>query len=118
MIIIPTFQTQAADFIQEIELEGILVRLRIVWNSRSENWYLNSYEEVSTGNRLLGIKMVTNFPILLAFKSSIELPGNLFVLKSSEGTPNELTYDNLSNGWNFAYLTSEETEAWRNENGI
>jgi len=118
MRIIETFQDQSADFVQTIELDGIVISMRLVFNTRSESWYINEYQELDTDKKLYGIKLVKSYPLIFAMKTRIDLPGDFMVIKEDESIEDEITYDNLNKGWNLYYMTALEIAAWRLENGI
>ena len=117
MRLIETFQEQSADFTQVVELDNLFISLRIIFNIRTETWFINDYLEIDTNKALYGIKIVKSFPLLAAMKTRIDLPGDFVVIKEDESVANEITYDNLNKGWNLYYLTQEELIAWGPING-
>ena len=117
MISIPIFSTSSADFTQTIELDTTIVTLRLKYNIRNANWFMS----VSTENyQLNDIKLVSNFQLLHQYKANFpELPGDFFVIKTNETTEDtEITYENLGNDFLLLYLSPEEVEQWREENGL
>jgi hypothetical protein len=117
MRLIETFQEQSADFTQVIELDDIFVSLRIIFNIRTETWFINEYLELDTSKSLYGVKIVKSFPLLASMKTRIDLPGDFVIVKEDESIEDEITYDNLNAGWNLYYLTQDELYAWGLING-
>lgn len=118
MIQIETFQDQSADFVQTIELDGIFVSIRLVFNVRTETWFINEYTEIDTGKSLFGVKVINGSPLFLSMKTRIDIPGDFMVIKEDEALNGSIDYDNLNNGYNLYYLTAEEVQEWRTENGV
>ncbi len=116
MIQIPLFQDVSADFTQEIELNGQLIQLRIVYNIRVDFFFLRFTDQL--GNPIQGIKIVPNWLLLDSHKGFVDFDGDLIVIKTDENAGNEITYDNFGNGWDLFYLTPDEAEEWRTENGF
>ena len=116
MILIPVFQNVSADFIQEIELVGQIVTLRIVYNIRNGFFHLRFTDE--DGVEIKGMKIVPNYPLLEAHKAFLNFSGDLFVIKDDEALGDEITYANFGNGYNLYYFTEAEYEAWKEENGL
>ncbi len=116
MIQIPTFQTTSADFLQEIELGGQLVQIRITWNSRNEFFHMTFTDQ--NENILRGIKMVPDWPLMDWHRGSLEFEGDLIVVKTDEEAGNEITYNNFNNGWDLFYYTIAEVNMWKDDNGF
>ena len=118
MRLIETFQEQSADFVQTVELDGIFVSIRIVFNVRTESWYINEYREIDTDKKIFGVKIINDFPLFLSMKNIIDLPGDFLVIKEDESLNLSIDYDNFNNGYNLYYLTFDEVRAWRTKNGV
>jgi hypothetical protein len=117
MTLIPVFQNQSADFVQEIELGGQLISLDIIYNIRNEFFHLNNFTD-QNGNPLHGIKIVPDFPLLDWHKGLIDFDGDLMVIKQDLEAGDDITYDNFGNGWNLFYLTPDEVDEWKDANGF
>lgn len=114
---IETFQIQSADFTQVVELDGVNVTLRLMYNTRSESWVL----QLNTANYSLnGIKLVKNFPLLWKHKALFpELPGDFIVWKISDDINiNVLDYDNLGLYFGLFYISASELQEWKDLYGI
>jgi len=118
MRLIETFQVQSADFVQTVELDGIFASIRLIFNIRSETWFINEYKELDTDKTLLGVKIINDFPLFLAMKTRIDLPGDFMIIKEDESLTDSIGYDNLNNGYNLYYLTADEVLEWKVENGL
>lgn len=113
---IPTFQHLSADTVQEIELGGQLVQLRIIYNIRAGYFFLTFMDQ--SGNTLYGIKIVPDWPLLEYHKGFTDFTGDLIVQKTDQDASNNITYDNFGNGWDLFYLSQNEITAWKEENGF
>jgi len=116
MVKIPTFQNTAADFVQEINLGGQLVELRIIFDIRNQSFHLEFTDQNS--NQILGIKMVPNWLLLDSHKGFTDFIGDLLILKTNEDAGDEITFDNLDNGWALNFLTPDEVSVWKTDNGF
>lgn len=110
MINIPTFQEKSADFTQEIELGGQLVRLHIMYNIRIGFFFLNFTDQ--EGSILYGIKMVPEWLLLDWHRGTLNFSGDLVIRKTDDEAGDLITYDNFGNGWDLTYVTEAEVEAW------
>ncbi len=116
MIQIPTFQIVSADSIEEIELDGQLVQLRIVYNIRNEFFHLRFTDQ--NNNIIYGIKIVPNWLLLEWHKGFTDFKGDLVILKAEEGAGNIITYDNFGNGLGLFYMDETEVNEWKELNGF
>jgi len=116
MLKIPIFQDQSADFTERVTLDNVLISLRFAWNTKSQYWMLNTYEEIDSGIKLNGIKIVLDYPILYQFP--VTLPGQLIILQQDSSLSSEITYNSFGNGHNLFYLSEEEFAGWKVVNGF
>jgi hypothetical protein len=87
-----------------------------MWNTKTEFWMVNSYEEPDTGFALHGVKIIPGYPFLHRFDPS--LPGEMICLKKGTDVSSDITYDNFGSGWGLFYITAEEFEEWRVVSGF
>ena len=113
---IPIFQNVNANFTQEISLGGQLVQIQLVFNIRNQSWHMKFTDP--NGDSIQGIKLVTNWPLFEYHKGFMEFEGDLMVRKTDEQAGDEITYDNLGNGWGLFYMTESEINDWKDENGF
>lgn len=113
---IPTFQNVSADFTQRIELGNQLVQIRIVYNIRSEHFYLH-FEDQDL-NKVTGIKIVPDWLLLRSHKAFLNFKGNLIVIKDDAPLAEMITYNSFGNGYNLYYITETEESEWETENGF
>jgi hypothetical protein len=114
---IPLFQEQSADFTQNIDLENVNVEIRLLYNTRTETWMMR----LKTDNyELDGLRLVKNFPLIWRHKAVFpEVIGDFIVLKISDDINiNDLDYDTLGVYFGLFYITQEELEQWKTNNGI
>jgi hypothetical protein len=114
MIQLPNFQSDGANFVYNIDLEGYNLEIRFTWNTRVESWFLNL---ATTNYKLNGIKLVKDFPLLWRHKALFpEIQGDLICLKiSDEINDIDLNYDSLGINWALFYITQEELNKWKIE---
>lgn len=117
MIQIPSFQSVSSNFAQEINLNNQVVQLGIAYNVRNAFYHLNQFSDPD-GNILTGIKLTPNHLILNPHKALINFDGDLIVLKTDEDAGDVITYDNLNNGYGLFYMTPDEVEQWKVDNGL
>ena len=113
---IPTFQTTGADFTQRINLNNQFVKIRLVFNSRVNCWFMDFTDSINI--TVYGIKIVPDFPLLQAHKAYLSFSGDLMVFKTNLQVEDIITYDNLNSGQAFLYLTSDEVNLWKANNGL
>lgn len=117
MIEIPLFQDQSADFTQNIDLDSVNTEIRLIYNTRIETWMMHLN---SANYTLNGIKLVKNFPLIWRHKALFpELPGDFIILKLSDDiNVNDLDYDTFGVYFALYYLSAEELESWKTNNGL
>jgi hypothetical protein len=117
MLKISTFQDQSADFTQQVELDGQLVQIRIVYNVRNDRFTLHTFTDQDE-NSVYGIKIVPFYLLLDFRKGFLDFEGDLIVLKSNIEVEDDITYDNFGNGWDLYYMTPTEVSEWKEANGF
>lgn len=108
MIEIPVFTDISSDFVQNIDLEGTNVTIRLVYNTRSEKFFM----DLETANsKITGLKLVLEYPIISQYKTIIpDILGDFFVLRiSDDEQEKQLTFDNFGKIWSLFYFTQQET---------
>ncbi|TOA18432.1 hypothetical protein CGK32_22730 [Vibrio parahaemolyticus] len=68
-----------------VNVNGVPLNLRIVWNSRTESWYLDVSDENSNEIEL-GIRLIVNQPLVVFGAGSWDLDGNFFVSPTATET--------------------------------
>lgn len=115
---IPTYQDSASNFEQEIILGDRLMIITLVWNSRSEAWYM-SIEDSDSGDVVYGIKLLPNWTLIKQYRSSLpNFEGDIILIASDSNVDQRVTYDNLNNGYQLTYVNEEEAEAWEDYYGV
>ena len=73
-----------------VNIEGIGITIRIYWEDRTENWYMDVFDEdgVAIENR---IKVVTRQPLIIFNIGAWPLTGNLFVAPTTSETEDDAT---------------------------
>lgn len=115
---IPTFQTVASNFTQELILGDRLMSLALTWNSRSEVWYM-TLEDIDSGHIARGIKVIPNWALVKQYRAYLpNFEGDIMAVAATEKVSERVTYDNLNVEYKLNYLTETEVETWENENGL
>ena len=117
MIRIPTYQDKSSKFRQEILLGGRTLELALRWNSRTECWFMDIKDLISS-DMVSAIKVVPNWLLLRMYKSELpELRGD-FIAKAVNTEVAEITYDNLNKDFVLFFLTEAEAFSWEVDNGV
>lgn len=115
-LIIPTFQKNSSKFRQDIILGTALITLIFNWNTRAGAWFIDLKTDTCG---LKSKKLVANWPLIRRNRSSFKcLTGDLIALKTDLKAGDEITYDNLNNGWTLYYLDRFELAQWEIDNGV
>jgi hypothetical protein len=72
IVSIPTSEG-AAYYSQRVRLDGRDYNLRFAWNEREGRWYLSIFTDEDVP-LILGIKIVTNWPLLRYYRSDPRVP--------------------------------------------
>ena len=116
MLELPVYQNLSSDITFTTILDNIRCKFRLMWNTKSKFWMVNTYEEPDNNFFLYGLKIVPNYPFLNRYNPSF--PGEMICLKKGTDVDFEITYNNFGSGWGLFYLTSEEFEEWSILNGF
>jgi hypothetical protein len=111
MLEIPVNPLISSDFSFTVSLENVFCKFRLMWNTKSQFWMVNTYEEPENGVIIHGLKIIPNYPFLFTYGPSF--PGQLICLKVGNDTEEEITYNNFGTGWRLIYLDEDEFELWR-----
>lgn len=115
-VIIPVFQNKSSKFRQDLILENIALTFTMQWNSRAGYWFVSLTDGTT---ELLSKKLVANWPLLKRNKAIFPLlSGDIIAIKTDLEAENEITYDNLNNGWTLLYIDRFELEEWETFYGI
>lgn len=117
MIQIPLFIDSSADFTQTIDIDNVIVTIRLTFNIRNQFFRMNLSTE---NNELYGLKVKTNFPLIYHHKALFpELDGDFFVNQvTNQDEEIDFTYDNFGSVYLLLYYSAEELQAWKDANGI
>ena len=111
MLQIEVYPFISSDMSLSVLLENVQCSMRIKWNTQTQFWMINTYEEPDNDLVFHGLKIIPNYPFLFRYGPSF--PGELICLKIGADTEDEITYDNFGTGWGLFYLTEEEFDEWR-----
>jgi hypothetical protein len=115
---IPTYQDSTSNFEQEIILGGRLMIITLVWNSRSEAWYM-TIEDSDSSDIVRGIKLVPNWMLLKQYQAYLpNFKGDIILIASDSDVEERVSYDNLNNGYQLTYVDETEKEAWEDYYGV
>jgi len=116
MLELLTHQKLSADFTFTTILDNVNCKFRIMWNSKTQFWMINTYEEPDNEFILHGLKIIPNYPFLHRYNPS--LSGEMICLNKSTDVENHITYSNFGEGWGLFYINSDEFEIWSDLNGF
>jgi len=106
----------SGDLSFSVSLENVFCSFRLMWNTKTEYWMVNTYEEPETGLVLHGLKIIPNYPFLATYGPSF--PGQIIPLKFGNDTEEEITFSNFGTGWRLIYLNEEEFALWSELRGF
>ena len=106
MIEIPLNKDGGAWRTLSVNISGVSLSIRILWNGRDAHWFAD-LESVDGKNR--GIRLVVNTP-LLAYKNRCLKGGDLVVLKKRLDCRDPLGFDNLGSDYTLNYIDESERE--------
>lgn len=111
MFVVPTFQNRSSKYTIEVELNSEVFRLRFIWNSREQSWYMDILDQDDI-EILTGIKLVINYELLLQYEAYDNLPKGEFILWDLEKNPKTggVTFDNFGRRYQLIFFTDEEIE--------
>ena len=106
MIEIPINKDGGAWRTLSVNISGVSLSIRLLWNSRDSAWYAD-LESVDGKNN--GIKLVTNTPLLNS-KNRFLNGGDLVILKSVLDCNDPLGFENLGSDYTLNYVDEKEKE--------
>lgn len=107
-LVIPIDQVSAwFDF--TCELEGATYGFEFRWNDRISTWRLNLLD--GDGNLLAaGVPVVTNAPLLRAFRTLPGLPAGEIIVVDSQGLDTDAGFEDLGRRHQAIYILSTELD--------
>lgn len=106
MIEIPLKKEGSAWRTLSVNISGVSLSIRLLWNSRDGHWFAD-FESVDGKN--CGIRIVPNTP-LLAYKNKCLKGGDLVVLKKTLDGNDPLGFKNLGGDYTLNYIDDSERE--------
>lgn len=107
LLIIPT-TPGTPYFRQKTTLEGREFLLGFSYNQRIGRWYLSLYDETEAP-LLLGLKLMTNRPLLRHYRADTRLPPGELIAVASDGSHGPPAIDELGEGKRVELLYLEST---------
>ena len=97
-------------FRKNYSLEGTIYSIKLVYNSRSEEWFM-SIEDEENETIISGIKLVTGIFLLTNKRFTESLPaGDFIVEKQSDNKNIVLNKETLGTEYILNYYTAQEVE--------
>ena len=106
MIEIPLKKEGGAWRTLSVNLSGVSLSIRLLWNSRDGHWFA---DVESVDGKKSGIRIVTNTP-LLSYKNRCLNGGDLVVLKKTLDCKEPLGFNNLGGDYTLNYIDESERE--------
>lgn len=116
MLQIPVYPFISSDFSLSVVLDRVECEFRIIWNTKTQFWMINTYNEPDNNLTFHGLKIIPGYPFLWTYGPSFS--GEIICLKIGRDTENDITYNNFGNGWGLFYLNAEEFSEWRDASGF
>lgn len=92
------------DTSQDVDLEGVVYNLRFRWAERTEEWHLD-LRDAEGDPILLGIKLVTLYPLLRNYRHLVVPPGELFFVDNKDESARP-TLDGMGERFKLIYIES------------
>lgn len=106
MIEIPLKKDGSAWRTLSVNLSGVSLSIRLLWNNRDQHWFAD-FESVDGKNN--GIRLVINTP-LLGQKNHCLKGGDIIVLKKTLDCNDVLGFENLGGDYTLNYIDDNERE--------
>ena len=95
-------------YIFTIILEQVTYRIRVNWVGKEDSWYMDLYDRLGEP-LILGHKITYNSLILNKYHANERVPqGEFLLLPGESGGLDKPTFNSVSNGDTFYYITSDE----------
>lgn len=107
MLEIPISPDGNAHFSQTVNVGGVSLAMRFLWNDRDGHWFAD-FE--TTDGKNLGVR-IQAFSPLLGVRNRCLPEGDLFVVPAASGTDAELGFDTLGSSFALEYVTKDESAA-------
>ena len=107
-LIIPT-RTDLGIYQFSIELEGVIFIFRMIYNTRDASWFFDLLD-IDSEPISLGVKCVTNFPLLRLVVDARRPAGELYVVDTT-GEDRRAGLEDLGDGLSLVYFDSTEVPA-------
>ena len=104
MVEIPVGTSGSAYVTQSVNVGGVSLSIRLLWNGRDAAWYADLESADGKNN---GVKFVVNTP-LLANKNRVLKEGDLVILQNVTADDAVLGFDNLGTDFVLMYMTKDE----------
>ena len=93
--------------IDDVDLGGVAWNLRLFWNDRAERWQIDM-EEVDGTRRILGLRMVPNWPLGWFYTGRCPT-GVVLVLMDfgDDEARDQCTYDGMGHRWKLCTLVDD-----------
>ncbi|MCQ2102288.1 MAG: hypothetical protein MJY98_03575 [Fibrobacter sp.] len=104
MIKIPIETGGGSYMVERVNIEGVMLSIRLLWNWRDGNWFAD-FETVN-GKRC-GIRLVPNSRLLKSRNEVLE-NGDLAIFKREKTCKELLNHDNLGKAYVLHYLTKAD----------
>lgn len=106
MYMIPTETGGGAYLAESVNLDGVSLSIRLLWNDRDGHWFAD-FESVNGKN--CGVRLVPGSLLLSSANRAIP-NGDLAVLRVVSDGADALGFDNLGTEWALFYVDSGDAE--------
>jgi hypothetical protein len=92
----------APDSTQRVELSGSVYTLRIYWSQRAQCWHMDM-SDADALPIVMGVRLVTLFPLLYRYRHLAVPPGELFVF-DRRGLAGKPTLEEMGDRYRLYYV--------------
>lgn len=117
MVSIPIDSRSSADFLLTSTVGGVQCEFRFRWNESYDYWTMG-VRDVVGGKSIIGVRLITRFPLLFAHSALSPLPGDLMMIPTDPALFDTISFDGLGRDWFLVYLTPQEVEDWLSSEGL
>lgn len=100
---------EAAQWQEQIELEGVIFIFSFTWNALNEFWTMDIYNR-DEDPLILGIKIVPNYPLLMPY-TVFGKPAGEIVCQNIVNAPDTISRFDMSQKFELVYYAQGELEA-------
>jgi hypothetical protein len=103
-LLVPFNPKASADQFMRVDVGGVVLRLRLMWNGRDQAWYM---DVVGPAAGIHSLKLVPDSP-LIGQKASFGVSGDFVLTKLDINAPARPGYFDVGNTWGLFWFSGVE----------